>query len=98
MCHELFFQAITLVHAPPALLRILDYVLGKVLAGTNSKPTATVTVYDSDKQEEGTLASLGTGPVDASYKAIDGLIGVEGTKLLEYSVARYEALKSADFE
>lgn len=60
----------------------------QVLSGTNSKPTATVTLYDTELQKEGCIAALGTGPVDAVYKAIDGLIGVTGSKLLEYSVAR----------
>lgn len=61
----------------------------KVLAGTNSKPTATVTLYDFEMEKEATLAILGTGPVDAAYKAIDQLVGVSGAKLLEYSVARW---------
>lgn len=34
------------------------------------------------------MAAIGTGPVDAAYKAIDEIVGIKGTRLLEYSVAR----------
>lgn len=60
-----------------------------MLSGTNNKPTATVTIYDAEIKKEGAVAALGTGPVDAAYKAIDALVGLTGTRLLEYSVARY---------
>lgn len=61
----------------------------KVASGTTNKPTATVTLYDTELEKEGCVAGIGTGPVDAAYKAIDTLVGANGCKLLEYSVARY---------
>ncbi|CAM9101613.1 unnamed protein product [Choristocarpus tenellus] len=63
----------------------------QVLAGTNNKPTATATIYDTCTAQEATVASIGTGPVDAAYKAIDSLVGTQGIKLLEYSVASVTA-------
>lgn len=61
----------------------------QVSAGTSNKPTSTVTLYDTDLEKDGCVAAIGTGPVDAAYKAIDELVGTKGTRLLEYSVARY---------
>ncbi|CAM9761512.1 unnamed protein product [Discosporangium mesarthrocarpum] len=63
----------------------------QVLSGTNNKPTATVTIYDVPSQQEATVASIGTGPVDAAYKAVDKLVGIDGLNLLEYSVASVTA-------
>ena len=60
----------------------------QVVAGVSEQPTASVTLYDSEAETEGCFSSVGTGPVDAAYKAIDHLISLDGTKLLEYSVAR----------
>ncbi len=62
--------------------------VGQVAAGTSNKPTATVTLYDTDGAKESCVAAIGTGPVDAAYKAIDELLGTHGTRLMEYSVAR----------
>jgi len=56
----------------------------QVACGTMGMPTATVRLRDA----EGNLhvrASVGTGPVDAVYKAIDDIIQVSNT-LLEFSV------------
>lgn len=56
----------------------------QVTCGTMGMPTATVRLRDP----EGVLheqAAIGTGPVDAAYKAIDGIVKVPNT-LLEYSV------------
>jgi len=64
-------------------------LVGQVAAGTTNKPTATVTLYDTDYEKESCVAAIGTGPVDAAYKAIDELLGTKGTRLMEYSVARY---------
>ena len=57
-------------------------------AGTTNKPTATVTLYDTDIEKESCVAAIGTGPVDAAYKAIDELVGTQSARLMEYSVAR----------
>jgi 2-isopropylmalate synthase len=56
----------------------------QVTCGTMGMPTATVRLRDP----EGTLhvkATVGTGPVDAAYKAVDGIVNAPN-KLLEYSV------------
>lgn len=47
-----------------------------------------MTLYDTELEKEGCVASFGTGPVDAVYKAIDTVVGIHEGKLLEYSVAR----------
>ncbi len=52
--------------------------------GTLGMPTATVRLRDREGQVHA-HASIGTGPVDAAYKAIDALVGAPG-RLLEYSV------------
>ncbi len=56
----------------------------QVACGTMGMPTATVKLCGPAGQIE-IAAAVGTGPVDAAYKAIDGIIGVSGT-LLEFSV------------
>lgn len=56
----------------------------QVACGTMGMPTATIRLRDP----EGTLhihASVGTGPVDAAYRAIDSIIGCPNT-LLEFVV------------
>jgi 2-isopropylmalate synthase len=47
-------------------------------------PTATVRLRDADGAVS-TFAALGTGPVDAAYKAIDGIAKVPNT-LLEFHI------------
>jgi 2-isopropylmalate synthase len=47
-------------------------------------PTATVRLADPDGMSH-ELAAIGTGPVDATFKAIDGIVGVH-CELLEYNV------------
>jgi 2-isopropylmalate synthase len=56
----------------------------QVACGTSGMPTATVRLQGP----EGKLfvqAAVGTGPVDATYKAIDGIVQVQN-ELLEFSV------------
>ena len=56
----------------------------QVTCGTMGMPTATVRLRDP----EGNLrvqAAIGTGPVDATYKAIDAIVGVPNT-LLEFVI------------
>ncbi|PZU99431.1 MAG: 2-isopropylmalate synthase [Pseudanabaena sp.] len=67
-------------HAPEAFK--LEHV--QVSCGDRAIPTATVTVVMPDGQEI-TDASVGTGPVDAIYKAINRIVNVPNN-LIEYSV------------
>lgn len=67
-------------HAPEAFK--LDHV--QVSCGDRAIPTATITVIMPDGQEV-TDASVGTGPVDAIYKAINRIVNVPNN-LIEYSV------------
>jgi 2-isopropylmalate synthase len=52
--------------------------------GTLGMPTATVRLRGKDGEVRA-HASIGTGPVDAAYKAVDALVAAPAT-LLEYSV------------
>ncbi len=56
----------------------------QVACGTQGMPTATVRLRGHDGRVH-VHASVGTGPVDAAYKAIDALIQVP-SELLEFSV------------
>lgn len=56
----------------------------QVACGTMGMPTATVRLRGPDGGEH-VRACVGTGPVDAAYKAVDTIIGQE-TTLLEFSV------------
>ncbi|MFO0310445.1 MAG: 2-isopropylmalate synthase [Pseudanabaena sp.] len=67
-------------HAPEAFK--LDHV--QVSCGDRAIPTATVTIVMPDGTEI-TDASVGTGPVDAIYKAINRIVSVPN-QLIEYSV------------
>jgi len=60
----------------------LDHV--EVSCGNNSIPTATVRLIGHDG-EVYTNAAVGTGPVDAVYKAIRSIVGLS-EKLIEFSV------------
>ncbi len=56
----------------------------QITCGTMGMPTATVRLRDQDGGLH-VLASVGTGPVDAAYKAIDTIVQVPNT-LLEFSI------------
>ncbi|MGQ9833544.1 MAG: 2-isopropylmalate synthase [Candidatus Villigracilaceae bacterium] len=56
----------------------------QVTCGTMGMPTATVRLRDPDGKIH-THASIGTGPVDATYKAIDSIVKVPAT-LLEFRI------------
>ncbi|MDB9314759.1 2-isopropylmalate synthase [Spirulina sp. CS-785/01] len=58
--------------------------LVQVSCGDNARPTATVTLRTPDG-EELTDAAIGTGPVDAVYKAINRVVNIPN-ELIEYSV------------
>lgn len=55
-----------------------------VTAGDQVKPTATITLRDIDGEEYSGV-SLGSGPVDAVFKAIDSIAKIH-CKLTEYSI------------
>lgn len=57
----------------------------QVQCGNNVIPTAVVTLRNNQSGEEITEAGFGTGPVDAVYKGINRIIGVENT-LVEFLV------------
>ena len=57
----------------------------QVSCGFRLKPTATVTLRDPEG-ELATVCEWGTGPIDAVYKAVDKIIGVEND-LSEFSVS-----------
>ncbi|MGK7892836.1 MAG: alpha-isopropylmalate synthase regulatory domain-containing protein, partial [Xenococcus sp. (in: cyanobacteria)] len=69
------------IRQPPELFRL---ELVQVSCGDNSCPTATVTVR-TPEGEELTDAAIGTGPVDAIYKAINRVAKVPN-ELIEFSV------------
>ena len=56
----------------------------QVTCGNHDVPTATVTLVDSDDNSQ-TDAAIGTGPIDAVYKAINRIIDVPN-RLTEYRV------------
>jgi 2-isopropylmalate synthase len=56
----------------------------QVACGTMGMPTATVRLRDQDGNLH-VLAAVGTGPVDAAFKAIDTIVQVPNT-LLEFSI------------
>ena len=58
--------------------------LVQVSSGSNAQPTATV-ILRNPEGEELTDAAIGTGPVDAVYKAINRVVNVPN-KLIEFSV------------
>ncbi len=56
----------------------------QVACGTMGMPTATVRLKDPEGKTH-TIAAIGTGPVDATYKAIDAIVNVPNT-LLEFNI------------
>ncbi|XP_023643860.1 2-isopropylmalate synthase 2, chloroplastic isoform X1 [Capsella rubella] len=69
------------VFQPEAVWKLLDI---QITCGTLGLSTSTVKLSDSDGKEH-VACSIGTGPVDAAYKAVD-LIVKEPATLLEYSM------------
>lgn len=65
----------------------------QVICGDKSVSTATVTIEDETLGSSSTLSCTGTGPVDATYKAIVALTntGAGDIKLLEYTVSSVTA-------
>lgn len=56
----------------------------QVSCGDRARPTATVTIRTPDGQEL-MDAAIGTGPVDAVYKAINRVVNISN-QLIEYTV------------
>lgn len=71
---DLFFQ-------PPEVFQLVDL---QVVAGRPGMPTATVKLRHRDGQEY-VQASVGAGPVDATYRAIEAVVKANA-RLLEYNV------------
>ncbi|MGF1482330.1 MAG: 2-isopropylmalate synthase [Cyanophyceae cyanobacterium] len=69
------------IQQAPELYRL---ELVQVSCGDRARPTATVTLRNPEGQEL-TDAAIGTGPVDAVYKAINRVVEVPN-KLIEFSV------------
>ncbi|WP_373480732.1 2-isopropylmalate synthase [Geminocystis sp.] len=69
------------IQQPPELFRL---ELVQVSCGDHSSPTATITIRNP-QGEELSDASIGTGPVDAIYKAINRVVNIPN-ELIEYSV------------
>jgi 2-isopropylmalate synthase len=68
-------------HKPQEFFALTDI---QVMCGTMGMPTATVKLA-KDTGEAFVYAAVGTGPVDACYKAVDGVINAPNV-LVEYSV------------
>jgi 2-isopropylmalate synthase len=62
----------------------------QVLCGDKQISTATIVLTDQEQDRVSNLSMTGTGPVDATYKAIKALT-VEDIKLLEFSVSSVTA-------
>lgn len=69
------------IQQPPELFRL---ELVQVSCGDHSSPTATITLRTPDGKELSD-AAIGTGPVDAIYKAINRVVQIPN-ELIEYSV------------
>ena len=69
------------IQQAPELFRV---ELVQVSCGNHAQPTATVTLRTPDG-EELTDAAIGTGPVDAIYKAINRVVNIPN-QLIEFSV------------
>ncbi len=73
----------------PAALKLEHFY---IVSGDNIKPSATINIKFKGKQIES--SSIGDGPVDACYKAIDKVIKMGG-KLLDYQVKSVTGGKDA---
>ncbi|XP_078434514.1 2-isopropylmalate synthase A-like [Wolffia australiana] len=69
------------IFQPPVVWSLVDL---QVTCGTLGLSTATVKLVGADGEEK-VACSVGTGPVDAAYKAVDSIVMVPAT-LLEYSM------------
>ena len=65
--------------------------LAQVTCGTLGLSTATVKLVDADGEEH-VACSVGTGPVDSAYKAVDLIVKVRNKKLLVKSSSNFFAI------
>ena len=72
----------------------LEYI--NIVSGNTAIPTATVQLMDA-KRNISMDASTGDGPVDASFKAIERISGIQG-KLKKYKISAVTAGKDAQGE
>ncbi|CAM9768949.1 unnamed protein product [Chrysoparadoxa australica] len=63
----------------------------QVLAGNSNTPTATVVMESVESGQVLTVPAIGTGPVDAAFKAINLATGVSDLTLAEYTVGSVTA-------
>mgnify|MGYP000146198631 CR=1 FL=1 len=63
--------------------KVFELVHLQTSSGTNTVPTATVSLKKGDKVT--TDSSIGDGPVDATYRAIERITGIKG-KLMSYNI------------
>ena len=68
-------------HGPEEIFSLVDI---QVTCGTMGMPTATAKMRNKNGEEE-IVAAVGTGPVDACYRAVD-LVVKAPNRLVEYSV------------
>jgi 2-isopropylmalate synthase len=68
-------------HGPEEIFSLVDI---QVMCGTMGMPTATAKIRNASG-EEFIQAAVGTGPVDACYRAVDAVVKAPNT-LIEYSV------------
>ncbi len=68
-------------HKPEDHFRLIDI---QVVCGTMGMPTATVKLANQDG-DESIVSAVGTGPVDASYRAIDKIVQAPN-ELLEFNM------------
>lgn len=65
----------------------------QIVAGDNTIPTATVCIEKGKK--EYVESSIGNGPIDAAFKAIEKIIGIYGMTLEEFSINAVTSGKDA---
>ncbi|MCX8035141.1 MAG: 2-isopropylmalate synthase [Candidatus Dojkabacteria bacterium] len=65
----------------------------QIIAGDNTIPTATVCIEKGKK--EYVESSVGNGPIDAAFKAIEKIIGIYGMTLEEFSINAVTSGKDA---
>ncbi|KAA8496768.1 2-isopropylmalate synthase [Porphyridium purpureum] len=68
---------------------LVKLTMVQVVTGTNNVPCATIKLHVTDEEKERISTSIGTGPVDAAYNAVDDVLSLVfkvNVKLEEYIV------------
>jgi len=65
----------------------------QIMSGDNAIPTATVVLKKGTK--EYVESSIGNGPIDAAFKAIDRIVGLKNIKLEDFSIVAVTSGKDA---